>query len=162
GSGYALGSFWARKRPVGDGMELCDILGPGSHGSTYGGSPLACATALATVGVILRDDLAANAKALGTSISDEASTWQVPALKGIRAFGCMIGLQLDTSVIEANEDFKVSGKAASIWVGQLLLDAGLLVIPAGLDVVRLLPPLNASDAEAKEALGILKKVLGSI
>ncbi len=162
GSGYALGSFWARKRPIGDGMDLCDILGPGSHGSTYGGSPLACATALATVGVILRENLAAKAKALGAQITAEVSTWSIPALTGIRSFGCMIGLQLDTAVIEANADFKASGKAASIWVGQLLLDAGLLTIPAGLDVIRLLPPMNASEAEAKAALETLKVVLGKI
>ncbi len=162
GSGYALGSFWARKRPIGDGMDLCDILGPGSHGSTYGGSPLACATALATIGVILRENLAVKAKALGDQIAAGVSGWDIPALSGIRAFGCMIGLQLDTAVIEANPGFQASGKAASIWVGQLLLDAGLLTIPAGLDVIRLLPPLNASDAEAQEALGILKNVLGSI
>jgi len=162
GSGYALGSFWIRKRPTGDGMDLCDILGPGSHGSTYGGSPLACATALATLGVILREDLATKAKALGERIADATNQWSIPALTATRSFGCMIGLQLDTAVIEANDDFKASGKAASIWVGQLLIDAGLLVIPAGLDVVRLLPPMNASDAEADEALEILRKVLGAI
>jgi acetylornithine/succinyldiaminopimelate/putrescine aminotransferase len=162
GSGYALGSFWARKRPIGDGMDLCDILGPGSHGSTYGGSPLACATALATLGVIIRENLPAKAKALGDQIAAEVSTWTIPALTGIRSFGCMIGLQLDTAVIEANEDFKKSGKAASIWVGQLLMDAGLLTIPAGLDVIRLLPPLNASETEAKAALETLKVVLGAV
>ena len=162
GSGYALGSFWARKRPIGDGMDLCDIMGPGSHGSTYGGSPLACATALATLGVIIRENLPAKAKALGDQIAAEVSTWTIPALTGIRSFGCMIGLQLDTAVIEANGDFKKSGKAASIWIGQLLIDAGLLTIPAGIDVIRLLPPLNASEAEAKAALETLKVVLGSV
>ena len=116
----------------------------------------------ATLGVILREDLATKAKKLGERIADATNQWSIPALKETRSFGCMIGLQLDTAVIEANEDFKASGKAASIWVGQLLIDAGLLVIPAGLDVVRLLPPMNASDAEADEALEILKKVLGSI
>ena len=74
----------------------------------------------------------------------------------------MIGLQLDTAVIEANADFKTSGKAASIWIGQLLLDAGLLTIPAGIDVIRLLPPLNASEAEAKAALETLKVVLDAV
>lgn len=162
GSGYALGSFWARKRPIGDGMDLCDILGPGSHGSTYGGSPLACATALATLGVILGENLPAKAKLLGESIIAEASAWNLPVLKEVRGFGCMLGFQLDLSVIEANADFTASGKAASIWVGQLLLEAGLVTIPAGLDVIRLLPPLNASEAEGKEALTIFRSVLAAI
>jgi acetylornithine/succinyldiaminopimelate/putrescine aminotransferase len=162
GSGYALGSFWARKRPVGDGTDLCDILGAGSHGSTYGGSPLACATALATIGVMIRENLPAKAKQLGESIAAAANAWDVPALKAVRAFGCLIGFELDTALIEANEDFKASGKAASIWIGQLLLDAGLLVIPAGTDVIRWLPPLNASDAEANEALEILERILKSV
>lgn len=162
GSGYALGSFWARKRPVGDGTDLCDILAAGSHGSTYGGSPLACATALATLGVILRDGLPAKAKLLGTGIAAAANGWNIPALKTVRAFGCLIGFELDTAVIGDNADFKASGKAASIWIGQLLLDAGLLVIPAGLDVIRWLPPLNTSNAEAEEGLAILRKVLESV
>lgn len=162
GSGYALGSFWARKRPVGDGTDLCDILAAGSHGSTYGGSPLACATALATLNVILRDDLPAKSKAVGEQIESASKSWNLPALKDIRAFGCMIGFELDLPTIEANADFRVSGKAASIWIGQLLMDAGLLVVPAGTDVIRWLPPLNISDAEATEGLDILKSVLQRI
>jgi acetylornithine/N-succinyldiaminopimelate aminotransferase len=162
GSGYALGSFWARKRPIGDGMDLCDILGPGSHGSTYGGSPLACATALATLGVILGDELPENAKKIGDFLASEITAANIPVIKGVRAFGCMIGLQLDTALIEADKNFQASGKAASVWIGQLLLDAGLLVVPAGLDVIRLLPPLNTTEAEAAEAVGILSKATGGL
>ncbi|MBK1882811.1 acetylornithine transaminase [Luteolibacter pohnpeiensis] len=160
GSGYALGSFWARKRPVGDaaGTDLCDILAAGSHGSTYGGSPLACATALATLKVILRDQLQVHAKQLGSTIADTATSWELPILKAVRAFGCMIGFELNGPFIET----KSNGAMPSIWIGQLCLDAGLLVVPAGPNVVRWLPPLNATTVEIEEGLSIFKNVLESV
>ena len=161
GSGYALGSFWARDREVGDeaGTRLCNLLGPGSHGSTYGGSPLACATAIATLHVILRDELAANSKRMGASIANEVMGWKLPSIKTVRAFGFMIGFELNTDLIEARDDFKASGKIASIWITQQLMDAGLLVVPAGPKVLRWLPPMNTTDAEANEGLQIMRDVL---
>jgi acetylornithine/succinyldiaminopimelate/putrescine aminotransferase len=164
GSGYALGSFWARDRAVGDaaGTKLCDLLGPGSHGSTYGGSPLACATAIATLHVILRDELAANSKRMGSFIADEVLGWNLPAIKAVRAFGLMIGFELDTNLIEPRDDFKASGKVPSIWITQQLMDAGLLVVPAGPKVLRWLPPMNTTDAEAREGLQIMRGILSKL
>ena len=164
GSGYALGSFWAKDRAVGDaaGTKLCDLLGPGSHGSTYGGSPLACATAIATLHVILRDELAANSKRMGAFIADEVLGWNLPAIKAVRAFGFMIGFELDTNLIEPRDDFKASGKVPSIWITQQLMDAGLLVVPAGPKVLRWLPPMNTTDAEAREGLQIMRGILSKL
>ena len=164
GSGYALGSFWARDRAVGDAhhMRLCDILGPGSHGSTYGGSPLACATAIATLNVILRDKLAEHSKKMGAFIADEVMAWNLPVVTTVRAFGFMIGFELNLQLIEGRYDFKESGKIASIWVTKLLMDAGLLVVPAGPKVLRWLAPMNTTEAEAREGLEILHSVLSTL
>ncbi len=165
GSGYALGSFWVRQRPAGgaaDAGMLCDLFGAGSHGTTYGGSPLACATAIATLNVILRDGLVAHSKKMGAMIEGEAVSWKLPVLSDIRAFGFMIGLELHVPVIEAREDFKASGKAPSIWVVQKLMDAGLLTVAAGPKVIRWLAPMNTTEAEAHEGLAIMREVLGSL
>jgi acetylornithine/succinyldiaminopimelate/putrescine aminotransferase len=93
GSGFPLGSFWIRDRELGHGLDskLCDLLGPGSHGSTYGGSPLACTAALATLNVILRDDLTAKSAKLGQQIAEAVTAWQHPLIREVRAFGMLIG-----------------------------------------------------------------------
>jgi acetylornithine/succinyldiaminopimelate/putrescine aminotransferase len=165
GSGYALGSFWVRQRPVGDDSSsavLCDLLGAGSHGTTYGGSPLACATALATLSVILREGLVAHSKKMGALIAKEATAWKQPVLQEVRAFGFMIGFELNTAPIEARDDFKASGKVPSIWLVQKLMDAGLLTVAAGPKVIRWLPPMNTSESEAREGLRIMREVLDGV
>lgn len=165
GSGYALGSFWVRQRPISssaDATMLCDLFGPGSHGTTYGGSPLACATGLATLHVILRDGLVAHSKKMGALVEAEAKAWHSPLLQDVRAFGFMIGFELNTDLIEARDDFKASGKIPSIWVVQKLMDAGLLTVAAGPKVIRWLPPMNTTEEEAREGLRIMHEVLSSI
>jgi len=165
GSGYALGSFWARDRAISQetgAPRLCDILGAGSHGTTYGGSPLACATAMATLRVILRDRLAEHSGMMGRLIADESLRWKLPVLAGVRAFGFMIGFELDRELIEAREDFKKSGKTPSIWVVQQLMDAGLLTVAAGPGVLRWLAPMNTTEAEVRAGLKILREALGKI
>jgi acetylornithine/N-succinyldiaminopimelate aminotransferase len=161
GSGYALGSFWVRDREVADAAKtrLCDLLGPGSHGSTYGGSPLACATAIATLNVILRDNLAAHSATMGRFIAAEVSTWNSPFFTAIRAFGFMIGFELNTDLIESFQAFKTSGKVPSVWIARRLMDAGLLVVPAGPKVIRFLPPMNTTESEAREGLKIMHEAL---
>jgi acetylornithine/succinyldiaminopimelate/putrescine aminotransferase len=165
GSGYALGSFWARDRAISDeanAPKLCDILGAGSHGTTYGGSPLACATAIATLKVILRDGLVAHSKKMGAMIAGEAMSWDLPVLKEVRAFGFMIGFELNTDLIEKRDDFKASGKLPSIWVVQKLMNAGLLTVAAGPKVIRWLAPMNTTEDEAHQGLAIMHDVLRQI
>ena len=161
GSGYALGSFWVRQRPIvtPGAPALCDLFGAGSHGTTYGGSPLACATALATLRVILRDHLVPYSKKMGTLIVEKAMQWQLPVLKDVRGFGFLIGFELDTSLIEKREDFKASGKVPSIWVVQQLMNSGLLTVAAGPKVIRWLAPMNSTEAEVQEGLDIMHQVL---
>lgn len=164
GSGYPLGSFWIRKRELGGdkpGM-LCDLLGPGTHGTTYGGSPLACVVGLTTLGVILRDKLPERAAALGRRIAGEVAAWKHPLVHEVRAFGMMIGFELDEQKIAAREDVKASGKLVSIFVAREMLEAGLMVVPAGPKVVRWLPPLNITDDHAAEGLALFKHVLDAL
>ena len=162
GSGYALGSFWVRRRPIGKEVGstmLCDILSAGTHGTTYGGSPLACATAMATLNVILRDGLVAHSKKMGEFIAEQANAWKLPVLREVRAYGFLIGFELNTALIESREDFKASGKVPSIWVVQQLMEAGLLTVAAGPKVVRWLAPMNTTEAEVNEGLRIMREVL---
>lgn len=164
GSGYPLGSFWIRDRELGHGHDsrLCDLLGPGSHGSTYGGSPLACTAALATLNVILRDGLAAKSAKLGQEIARTVTAWQHPLIKEIRAFGMLIGFELDEPAIAAKADVTASGKIVSIYIAKALLDAGMMVVPAGAKVVRWLPPMNLTEAQAQEGLALFKSVLDQV
>lgn len=164
GSGFPLGSFWIKDRDLAenDARKLCDLLGPGTHGTTYGGSPLACAAGLATLNVILRDDLTARSATLGRQIAGEVASWKLPLISDIRAFGMMIGFELNEDLLMEKEDVKASGKIASIYVAKAMLDAGLLVVPAGPKVVRWLPPMNLTDAQAAEALGIFKATLENL
>lgn len=161
GSGYPLGAFWVRDRAMGDDepSRLCDLLGPGSHGTTYGGSPLACAVGLATIGAILRDRLCDNSRALGEWIAGQARGWKHPLIRGIRQFGLFIGFDLDVERLHDCDAPQASGKPASIFVARELLSAGLMTVPAGPSVIRWLPPLNITRNEAAEALNIQKRVL---
>lgn len=162
GSGYPLGAFWVRDThvtsPKGDTRNLTDILGPGSHGTTYGGSPLACAVGLATLHVILKEDLCTEANELGSHIANCVRDWRHPLIKEVRQHGLFIGFQLDHEAIEA----KAGGKLASIFLARKLLDAGLMTVPAGPHVIRWLPPLNLTMSEAAEALAIQKAVLNAL
>lgn len=164
GSGYPLGSFWIQDRVLSDhdSRKLCDLLGPGTHGTTYGGSPLACAAGLATLNVILRDNLPAHSAKLGIQIAGEVASWKHPLITEIRAFGMMIGFELNEDALMQKEAVKASGKIASIYVAKVMLDAGLLVVPAGPKVVRWLPPMNLTEAHAAEALGIFQSALNQL
>jgi len=163
GSGYPLGAFWVRQREMGDGKSeirnLCDLLGPGTHGTTYGGSPLACAVGLTTLKVILRDGLPQRAATLGRRIAREVAVWRHPLIREVRAFGLMIGFELEDEKIAALAAVKANGRLPSIHVAREMLEAGLMVVPAGPTVVRWLPPLNITDEHAAEGLALFKEVL---
>ena len=138
GSGYPLGAFWVRDREIGGAADthLCNLLGPGSHGTTYGGSPLGCAVGLATIRTILTEGLCANSRTLGAWIADQALGWNSPLINTIRQFGLFVGFELNEEAIGKGADFTASGKPASIFVARQLLDAGLMTVPAGPAVVR--------------------------
>ena len=106
--------------------------------------------------------MAEHSARLGARIAGEVAAWQQPLITDIRAFGMMIGFELDEDKLNALESVKASGKPASIWLAAQLIDDGLLVVPAGPKVVRWLPPMNLTEAQATEALQIFHRTLDRI
>jgi acetylornithine/N-succinyldiaminopimelate aminotransferase len=135
GGGFPMGAFWVREK-------FANVLSPGTHASTFGGTPLACAVALRIFEVIERENLAANAREVGQFILDELQKVREKfsnVLKVVRGIGLMIGIE-----------FQPKFKAADIV--KELHKRNLLTVPAGNSVIRLLPALNLSRAEAEQGL----------
>jgi len=156
-NGVPLGAFWVRDRLLKDGRQLSELLGPGSHGTTYGGNPLASAAALAVLETIERENLLANVLELGAFLRSELEAMNHPAIASVRAIGLMIGIELDPS----HPGLDQAATPALSFVNQLA-KAGLLVIPAGERVIRLLPPLNLSREDAEEALALIRGALQTL
>lgn len=155
GGGVPIGAFWLSDRAVDDsGKKLSSIMGPGSHGSTYGGNPLVCAAALATLREIREKDLAANALKKEQRIRKEITSWHLPVVTEIRGLGLLLGIGLEPSLIPTDE-----GSTPGLTVAKALMAEGILLVPAGPNTIRLLPPLNVTDEEVDEALAIIKRVL---
>lgn len=156
GGGFPIGAFWVRE-------PYADILSAGTHASTFGGTPLACAVALKIIEIIKRDKLDLNARTLGEFIKErllKLSRSYPNIIRAVRGMGLMIGIELNSKdKIPAIAD---SQKPASICFTNILQRQGLLVIPSGSEVLRLLPPLNITKNEAEEALNIIEKVVASI
>lgn len=129
GNGFPIGACLAK------GIAA-KTLTPGSHGTTYGGNPLACATALAVVDTIEREGLCQRAEELGERITSgfRSLLAGAPYIKDIRSKGLMIGIELT----EAGSELAVLAKVKGI----------LLNMTGGGRVIRLLPPLIMSDQEA--------------
>ena len=155
GGGVPIGAFWLSDRTVhDDGTALSSLLGPGSHGSTYGGNPLACAASLAVLKEIREKELAVNAILQEVRIRETIQSWQLPIITEIRGQGLLLGIGLDPSSISVPE-----GSTLALQVVKQLIEKGLLLVPAGPNTIRLLPPLNVTNAEIDEALAILHEVL---
>ena len=155
GGGFPIGAFWVR-------TPFADLLGPGTHATTFGGTPLACAVALKILEVIEREKLADNARALGDFFTTELSRLakEYPGvIADVRGLGLMVGFELKPDIAKLPGD---PGKSQSIRFVNLLHAAGLLTIPAGTNVIRLLPPLNLQRREAGAGLQILESVIAKI
>ncbi len=161
GGGFPIGAFWIRQEV--HGVRLCDLLGPGSHGTTYGGTPLGCAVALRILDVIERDQLAKNVLTTGEFFRTELERLvkaYPESCVGVRGMGFMLGLELqDKGSIPL---FAKSDKASSLQMVMRLHEAGLLTIPSGAQIVRFLPALNLSGAQVSEGCEIVERVLKSI
>jgi len=155
GGGFPIGAIWT-------GERCQEVLGPGTHGSTFGGTPLASAAGLAVLEEIVEAELPRNAALLGARIYSEAKGWNHPFIHDVRGLGLMIGFVLDAAAIESAPGFAESGQTPSVFVVSALMKAGLLTVPAGPDVVRWLPALNVTEDEVTEALEIQKRVLDSL
>ncbi|MCX7865761.1 MAG: aspartate aminotransferase family protein [Limisphaera sp.] len=152
GGGFPIGAFWVRD-------AYADLLGPGSHGTTFGGTPLACAVALEVLRVVEGEGLAAQARRVGelllAGLQDLVSRYP-RVLASARGLGLMLGLQLQPEVPSLSGE---PGKSPAARLTTMLLESGLLVIPAGTHVIRLLPALNLGEDEAREGLQLLDRTL---
>lgn len=155
GGGVPIGAFWLNDRAIDDqDTPLPSLMGPGSHGSTYGGNPLVCAAALAVLREIREKDLCTHVILMETRVRELLKAWGLPAITEVRGSGLLLGLGLDSSKIPATE-----GRTPALTLCDKLMENGLLVPPAGPDTIRLLPPLNVTEDEIDEALAILKNTL---
>jgi acetylornithine aminotransferase/acetylornithine/N-succinyldiaminopimelate aminotransferase len=145
GGGFPLGAFWARE-------PFADLLGPGTHGTTYGGSPLACAAANAVFDTIEKEDLLAKARARGTQLREAVSG--LPLVREVRGAGLLLGVEVEDFAPGEGEE-----GTPALRLTNRLMSAGLLVVPAGEQTIRLLPPLNVTAEECDEAVEILRGVL---
>ncbi|WP_430459744.1 aspartate aminotransferase family protein [Thalassolituus sp. LLYu03] len=126
-----------------------DVLKPGNHGSTYGGNPLACAAALAVVETIEKENLCKNAEVMGAYLRDGFTKRLAGSarLKEIRGLGLMIGLVL-------NQD-------CPTMMADALKEGLLLNVTSG-NVVRLLPPLNVTQAEADQIIETVSQLIEAL
>ena len=126
--------------------EKCrGVLTPGTHATTFGGN-LVCAAAACAVQDILTDEVLDAVKEKGAYLRAEIEKMASPAVSGTRGLGLMIGITLN----EGYSNKELAGK---------LTEAGLLVLTAGQNVIRLLPPLVITREEMDKGLDILKRVL---
>jgi acetylornithine/N-succinyldiaminopimelate aminotransferase len=147
GGGFPLGGFWVRER-------FAALLGPGSHGTTYGGSPLACAASHAVFDTIEKENLLDHARQRSDQLCQAVRP--LPLVREIRGAGLLLGVEIEDFASEAGE----TGPPA-LRLTRRLIAAGLLVVPAGEQTIRLLPPLNVTAAECDEAVGLLRDVLAA-
>ncbi|TMK62902.1 MAG: aminotransferase class III-fold pyridoxal phosphate-dependent enzyme [Actinobacteria bacterium] len=138
-SGMPLGAMVAR-----DDLMTWEI---GAHGSTYGGNPLSCAAALATIDLI-EDGLVENAERIGSFLLDGLREMQPrrPLIKEVRGLGMMIGIEFE------DHDTMIA-------VEQAAFRRGLLVLGAGDDVVRMCPPLVFRRDQAETALEVFEEAV---
>ena len=140
GGGFPVGAIWV--------AEACaDLFAPGSHGTTFGGQPLACAAALAVLDVLEEDDRIAHVRRLSQPWIEELEDLlraYPDRLREVRGRGFLVGIGLH------GDPRALAGH---------LREAGLLAVPAGEQTLRLLPPLVAGEAELAESVRILRGVL---
>ena len=132
GNGMPIGACWAR-------AEVAAAFGPGDHGSTFGGQPLATAAARATLAVMEEEDVPGRARRAGARLRD--GLLRLDGVVGVRGEGLLLGAELATPCAK-----EVTAAA---------LARGLVVNAPRPDTIRLAPPLVVSDADIEEALAIL-------
>ncbi len=158
GGGVPIGSFWLSDRVIdADGTRFSDLLGPGTHGSTYGGNPLCSAASLAVLSEIHDKELWTAAFKKGQLVHELLAENHPKAIKELRGLGLMLGFEIDAEQIKVPE-----GQTPALTVVKALMANGLLTVPAGPDTVRWLPPLNVTDEEIQKAFTILTATLNEL
>jgi len=156
GGGFPIGAFWVR-------APYADLLGPGTHATTFGGTPLACAVALKVFEVIERERLDENARKLGEWFRRELerlATNYPQVVRRARGLGFMLGLELVEK--EKVPKLAASDKIAALQFVNRLHHLGVMTIPAGAQIVRLLPPLNLKPQEAGEGIARIEEAVKSL
>ena len=142
GGGFPIGAVWVRDR-------FADLFQPGSHGTTFGGTPLACAAGLAVLDVIERENLLETVRARGgpwiEALAQLAKDFPAHVL-AVRGKGYLVGVQMAAD--------------PAPYVAALR-EQGLLVVSASNNVIRVLPPLVATAEELAKSVEIFRKVLAA-
>ncbi len=151
GGGLPIGALLARQ-------EVATVFQPGTHGSTFGGNPVACAAALAVLDVMEQEDLSANAGQIGNHLMLKLRELQAqfPFIKEVRGLGLLVGMELEYTGPTA------LAPGAGKQVVALCQENGLLINCTADSVIRFIPPLTITRDEADEAVGILKTALQQI
>lgn len=158
GGGFPMGCFWVSNRAIdAAGTELSSIMSPGSHGSTFGGTPLACATSYAVVKELTDKKMEERAARMGEIIKSTVEGWNLPCVEGVRGLGLLRGVGLRQGSFAVPE-----GMTPAAYVNKRCMEAGLLACPAGADTLRLIPALNVPEDVLAEGLNILKGVLEAL
>ena len=140
GSGIPVGAFAMTEKVAEYSLE------PGDHGTTYGGNPLACTAVSKTVEIFEKENLTAHVKEMGTYLTEklEALKEKCDCIKAVKGTGLMQGIQITKPLGE---------------VTNAALKEGLLVIGAGADVLRFVPPLIIEKEHVDEMIAVLEKIL---
>ena len=164
-AGFPMGCFWVRERVVtladgGNHVSLPDLLGPGTHGTTFGGTPLGCAVSIETLATIEEEGLLANAAERGQQATSALHAAGLPAIAAVRGRGLMLGIELDAAATAAMPGWQRDPDVPlSRRVTTRCQEAGLLVVPSGTHRIRWLPPLNVTAGEIDRAAEIFLGVL---
>ncbi len=142
--GKALGGGVFPISAVAANHDVLGVFEPGSHGSTFGGNPLACAVAIAALDVIVEEQLAERSLELGQYFLSKLQTIQNPHIKEIRGRGLFIGVELDTAARPYCE---------------ALMQKGLLCKETHENVIRFAPPLIITKDELDDAFDRIQNVL---
>lgn len=126
------------------GARCAEVLQPGDHGSTFGGNPLAAAAGRAVLKTVNDPAFLADVAKKGAFIKATVEGWKLSCIKEVRAKGLMVGIDVEQAA----------------WpLALAAAEKGLLVLTAGPNTIRLLPPLVISEAELAEGLALLKTIL---
>ena len=127
-----------------DGCSRVGVIPPGIHGSTFGGNPLACAAAVATLEVLAREQLPKRAAESGAYLMSRLDRIKSPLIREVRGLGLMVGIEIRQKV------------APFI---KALTNRGVLALPAGMTVIRLLPPLVINRTQIDHVTNVFAEVL---
>lgn len=127
--------------------ERVTNLGPATHGSTFGGNPLACAASIAAIDALLEEDLSGRAAALGGWMLERFANLPQDRIREVRGLGLLIGIELRQKVAPALKALQARG---------------VLALPAGINVLRLLPPLVIEKADLERAADAVEEVITTL